>query len=132
MESKVAKDWLEALTHTANAKDFDAHMDLISKKVQVFGVPGYEVIGYDNWAAQCKHEFENNLLQQVSYEGMKVRVMTPGRIMFKILETVEGVDGTVNTNPLEILIEKEDDAKWRVTQERIISQEEYEHAGREH
>lgn len=132
MESKVAKKWLEELTHSANAKDFDSHMDLISKRVQVFGVPGHEVIGYDDWAAQCKHEFENNLLQQVSYEGMKVRVMTPGRIMFKIIETVEGVDGTVNTNPLEILIEKEDDAKWRVTQERIISQEEYEHAGREH
>ncbi len=132
MNSKVAKEWLEALVRTANEKDYDAHMDLISKRVQVFGVPGYEMIDYNAWAAQCKHEFENNLLKRVSYEGMKVRVMTPGRVMFKTKETVEGSDGMTNINPIEILLEREDDGKWRVVQERIISQEEYEHEGRQH
>src|SRR3989344_9677844 len=82
-DSTVAREWLAASARTANAKDFEAHMDLISRKVQVFGVPGLEVIGYDDWAKQCRHEFETGVLKNVSYDGMKVQVMTPGRVMFK-------------------------------------------------
>ena len=62
-------------------------MNLISKKVRVFGVPGFEVIDYNDWAAQCRHEFTAGLLKRVSYEGMQVRAMTPGRVMFKTKET---------------------------------------------
>ena len=57
MESKIAKEWMDELSRTANAKDFEAHIALISKQVQVFGFPDIEVIRYDDWAAQCKHEF---------------------------------------------------------------------------
>lgn len=125
MRSKVAEDWLAESARTANARDYAAHMDLVSRRVQVHGVPGFDVIGYDDWARQCRHEFATGLLQRVAYEGCKVRVMTPGRVMFKTIETVEGTDGTVNVNPLEVLLEKEADGKWRVVQERIITREEY-------
>ena len=54
MDSKSAKDMLEALARTANGHDFAAHMDLISPTVNVYGVPGFEVIGYDDWARQCR------------------------------------------------------------------------------
>ena len=128
-ESAVAREWLAASAHTANAKDYAAHMDLISRKVQVFGVPGIEVIGYDDWAKQCRHEFETGVLKNVSYDGMKVQVMTPGRVMFKTVETVEANDGTVQAHGVEIILEKETDGKWRVVQERILSREEAEHDG---
>lgn len=125
MRSKVAEDWLAESARTATARDYAAHMDLISRRVQVHGVPGFDVLSYDDWAKQCRHEFETGLLEAVRYEGCKVRVMTPGRVMFKTIETVEGSDGTVNVNPLEVLLEKEADGKWRVVQERIITREEY-------
>ena len=128
-DSTIAREWLEASARTANAKDYDAHMNLISRKVQVFGVPGIEVIGYDDWAKQCKHEFEIGLLKKVSYDGMKVQVMTPGRVMFKTIETVEASDGTINAQGVEIVLEKEADGKWRVAQERILTREEAEHDG---
>ena len=124
MESKVARDWLDALARTANAKDFTAHMDLISKQVQVFGVPGFEVIGYDDWARQCQHEFEQGILARVSYSGMKVQAMTPGRVMFKTLETLEPTTGESQTQGVEIVIVQENDGTWRVTQERVLSPEE--------
>ena len=126
-DSTVAREWLDASARTANAKDYDAHMDLISKKVQVFGVPGFESLGYEDWAKQSKHEFESGLLKRVSYAGMKVQVMLPGRVMFKTTETVEATDGSVQAHGVEIVLEKEPDGKWRVVQERILSPEETEH-----
>ena len=126
VDSKNAKDMLEALARTANAHDYTAHMDLISPTVNVYGVPGFEVIGYDDWVRQCRHEFDQGLLKQVGYEGLSVVSMTPGNVLFKTTETVEGTDGTINRHGVEILIRKEADGRWRVTQERILPAEEME------
>ena len=127
MDSKIARDWLAELARTANSRDYDAHMNLISKHVNVFGVPGFEVIGYDDWARQCRHEFANGLLAGVSYTGMNVTTMTPGRIMFKTIETVEGSDGSINHQGVEIVIAQEPDKQWRVIQERILPDDELAH-----
>jgi hypothetical protein len=124
MESKSAKDMLKAMALTANAKEYASHMDLISKDVTVYGVPGFEVINHHDWARQCKHEFEEGLLKRVSYEGLHVVTMAPGNVLFKTTETVEGTDGTINRHGLEILIRKEADGKWRVLQERILAEDE--------
>ena len=126
MESKPAKDMLEALALTANAGAYTSHMDLISKEVSVYGVPGFDVIGYDDWARQCQHEFDEGLLKRVSYEGLRVVTITSGNVLFKTIETVEGTDGTVNRHGLEVLIRKEADGKWRVLQERILALDEIE------
>jgi hypothetical protein len=119
MESRIAREWMDCLARSANARDYAAHMELVSSRVQVYGMPGFEVLGYADWAAQCRHEFETGILKSYRYEGIKVRAMTPLRIMFETRETVESTDGMVNTMLTEILIEKELDGKWRVVQEKI-------------
>jgi ketosteroid isomerase-like protein len=121
-----AQEFLDRRAETANTLDLDAHMNLISKDVSVFGVPGFDVIGYDDWYNQCKHEFENRLLKQVSYKGLNVLAETPEKIMFKSLETVEGEDVTVNTSGIEFIIQKEEDGVWRVSQERVLPADELE------
>jgi hypothetical protein len=115
-----AQEFLNQMAETANTLDLDADMNLISKDVSVFGVPGFDVIWYDDWFNQCKHEFENRLLKQVSYKGLNVLSETPEKIMFKSLETVKGEDGTVNTSGIEFIIQKEEDGVWRVSQERML------------
>lgn len=124
MESKPAADILEALALTANAGAYTSHMNLISKQVSVYGVPGFDVIGYDDWARQCQYEFDEGLLKRVSYEGLLLVTVTPGNVLFKTTETVEGNDGSVNCQGVEILIRKEADGKWRVLQERILAEDE--------
>lgn len=129
MESKnsadrPARDMLEALALTANAGAIISHMDLISKEVSVYGVPGFDVIGYDDWARQCEYEFDEGLLKRVSYEGLRMVTATPANLLFKTIETVEGSDGTVNCQGVEILIRREADGKWRVLQERILAADE--------
>ena len=121
-----AQSFLDLMATTANDLDLNEHMDLISKDVAVFGVPGFEVIGYQDWFNQCQHEFENKLLKKVSYQGLNVLAETPERVMFKSIETVEGSDGEKNSNGIEFIIQKEDDGQWRVSQERILPDDELE------
>jgi hypothetical protein len=117
-------EFLAVMAETANKLDLDAHMNLISKEVSVYGVPGFEVITYEDWFNQCKHEFENKLLSKVSYEGLNILAETADRVMFKSLETVEGSDGSVNTSGIEFILQKEEDGHWRVGQERILPDDE--------
>jgi hypothetical protein len=124
MSAEIARRWLDAVEQTARALDYEGHMNLISKRVQVFGTPGFEVIDYANWARQSRHEFEEQILADVQYRGLKVVVSQPERVMFRTVERVEASDGTVLEHGLEVLLEKEKDAQWRVVQERILSDEE--------
>ena len=130
MSEEIAKQWLEnSATTAATNKDHEAHMNLISKKVSLQGVPGFENIGYDDWTAQTKHEFENNVLKSVTYKGFKLLTSTLTHIMFKTFETVEANDGTINAQGVEMLLEKEEDGQWRLVQERILPDDEARHDG---
>lgn len=119
-------EFLAVMAETANKLDLDAHMNLISKQVSVYGVPDFEVITYEDWYKQCKYEFENKLLKKVSYEGLNILAETDDRVMFKSLETIEGSDGSLNTSGIEFIIQKEEDGQWRVGQERILPDDELE------
>jgi len=129
MSEEIAQQWLQKIINTAADKDHTAHMNLISKKVSLKGVPGYENIGYKDWTAQTKHEFENNILKSISYKGFKLVIATDTHIMFKTFETVLANDGGSNAQGIEILIEKEDDGEWRLVQERILPADESMHDG---
>lgn len=127
MSHEIAQSWLDETAKTASANDLTAHMNLISKHVSLTGVPGFDNIGYDDWFAQCEHEFSNKLLKSVVYRGLKIIVDTDTRIMFKTYETVIGADNETNAQGIEVLIEQEDDGVWRLTQERVLSAEESAH-----
>jgi len=127
MSLEIAQQWLENSATTASTNNLTDHMDLISKRVSLTGVPGFDNIGYDDWFAQCEHEFSNHLLKSVDYRGLMLIVDTDTRIMFKTYETVTGADNEVNAQGIEVLIEKEEDGVWRLTQERVLSEEESAH-----
>ena len=127
MPESIAKKWLTDSATTANNKNYEAHMGLISRNVSLQGVPGFENIGYDDWAAKCKHEFDNNILKCVSYDGFKMIADTDNRIMFKTFESVEATDGTINAQGIEVLLEKEADGIWRLLQERVLPDDETAH-----
>lgn len=68
----------------------------------------------------------NLISKQISYQGLNVIADTPDRIMFKPIETVEGVDGEINSNGIQFIIQKEEDGQWCVSQERILPADELE------
>ena len=123
---QIAKDWMSKLVSTVGERNYDGHMDLISKKVHVSGIAGFDSINYDSWARQCRHEFEDNIIRGVSYQGLKLLVYNDNQIMFKTYESVEGTDGFTQAQGIEVLLENEA-GNWRVIQERVLSPEEVKH-----
>ena len=125
----IAKKWLEDSARTATALDFDAHMQLISRQVAVHGVPDLDIIRYDDWAKQCRHEFAGKVLEKVTYRGFKLVGRNDNRIMFKTVECIKPRGANTVEQGLEVIIEEEKDGVWRVIQERILSAEEVAHDG---
>ena len=101
---------------TVNNKNLVAHMSLISKKISLQGVPGFEEIRFEDWQKQCQHEFKNNIIKQVTYSGLKMISATNTHVMFKTFEKVDATDGSGNAQGIEVLLEKEEDGIWRLIQ----------------
>ena len=126
----IAQEWLNASAETATNKDFEGHFNLISKKVRVTGVPGYDDgISYDDWARQSEQEFKDNVLDKVTYDGLKMSAHNDKQVMFKTMESVFANDGTHRSHGVEVLLEKEEDNVWRVIQERVMTHDECKHVG---
>lgn len=117
---QLAEQWLNRAADTAVQKDLDSHMGMISKRVSVEGVPGFDNIDYATWHAQCQHQFENAMIKSVAYKGFNLVEATAGKITFTVYETVVGTDGTLNEQIVEMTLEQEEDANWRLVQERVL------------
>lgn len=128
-EEQIVQNWLDACCRAIENYDHAAHMNLISHDVQVFGVPGFDVIGYADWFSQCEYEFNEKLIEHTSYDGLKICQSNEQQIMFLTNETIRATDGTVDTHPIEVVLSQETDGQWRVTQERLLSNEEAQHLG---
>ena len=117
---QIAEQWLTAAAESAGRKDLKGHMDMISKRVSVLGVPGFDNIDYDIWYKQCKHQFENAMIKSVAYKGFNLISATETQIMFSVFEAVVGSDGTLNEQIVEMSLEKEGDDVWRLVHERVL------------
>lgn len=126
---KIIHEWMQACSQTLAEHDIPGHLALISKQVKVHGVPDLEIIDYKDWAAQVEYEFSQKLIKSVEYRGDTIRAENQSEIMFLTMEVITAADGQVINNALEVLLNLEDDGKWRVVQERILGEEEARHFG---
>jgi len=117
---QIAEQWLTHAAETAGQKDLKGHMGMISKRVSVQGVPGFDSIDYDIWYKQCRHQFENAMIKSVAYKGFNLISSTETEIIFSVFEMVLGTDGGLNEQIVEMSLEKEDDDVWRLVQERVL------------
>ena len=117
---QIAEQWLAKAIGTAEQKDLMQHMGMISNRVSVQGVPGFDNIDYDTWYMQCKHQFENAMIKSIAYKGFNLVSATEDRIIFTVYEMVVGTDGTLNEQIVEKTLEKEGDGVWRLVLERIL------------
>lgn len=117
---QIAEQWLTRAIETAERKDLEQHMEMISKRVSVRGVPGFDNIDYDTWYTQCRHQFENAMIKSIAYKGFNLISVTEDQIVFTVYETVVGTDGTLNEQIVEKSLEKESDDVWRLVLERVL------------
>ena len=117
---QIAEKWLTEAAESAGKKDLKVHMGMISKRVSVQGVPGFDNIDYEIWYKQCKYQFENAMIKSVAYKGFNLISATETQIIFTVFEMVMGTDGTLNEQIVEMSLEKEEDDLWRLVQERVL------------
>jgi len=117
---QIAEEWLTQAAESAGQKDLKGHMGMISKRISLQGVPGFENIDYDIWFKQCRHQFENAMIKSIAYKGFNLVSATETQIIFTVFEVVVGTDGTLNEQIVEMSLEKEEHDVWRLVLERVL------------
>ena len=113
------RKWLSNITETIEAKDLNAHMDLVSENVAIYGMPGGKVLSYADWRSRRQSEFKRNLLKSVTYGNLKVKTFGLRRLIFDIEEIMDGSNGDMVIINKQVVLEEEQDNKWRVVEETI-------------
>ncbi len=111
--------WCMNMTSSVLQQDLDAHMQLVSTNIKVYGIPENGVIDYAGWKTRRKHEFASKQLLVLNYRNMRLITSTQRRLTFNVTETMVGKDGKMVILDKNIVLEKEADGQWRVVEENI-------------
>ena len=128
---KIINDWALASCETLENRDVEGHMNLISKQVKVYGLANHEFVDYKFWETQVKEQFSEGLVTSARYYLNSFRVENESLLVFTALEYLIEKDGNEHETPLEVVLFKEEDGVWRVTQQKILTKDEAQTAGLE-
>ncbi len=122
MSQELILNWLNQLSESVKNRDIDSHMALVSRNVQVYGLPNQDdPVDYNGWLQRRRSEFSRNILDKLSYAKLKIKTITLRRVGFDVQETMQATDGKLITIEKNILLEQEDDQQWRVVEETIYN-----------
>jgi hypothetical protein len=119
MSQELIVNWLHRLSETVRHRDLAGHMALVSSRVQVYGVPGRDVIDYQGWLKRRRNEFDSNLLTGLRHDNLQIKTITLRRLGFSVTETMQAREGSWFIIDKDIILEQEDDGEWRVVEETI-------------
>lgn len=119
VEKDIVQDWLNKMAHSVALRDLEMHMGLVSKNVQVYGIPGIRQLGHHDWKGRRRNEFEQNLLHSLSYDCIKIKTAALRRLIFSVEETMQAMNDNTLIIDKVIVLELEQDKVWRVVEERI-------------
>ncbi|HEB85489.1 MAG TPA: hypothetical protein ENI68_00495 [Gammaproteobacteria bacterium] len=119
MPQTIIGNWLEQLTRSVAKRDLTAHMRLVSERVQVYGLPGGQIIDYRQWKKRRHTEFSQAQLLALSYRLLNIKTITPRRLGFHVEEIMQACNGMCIFIDKDIILEREADDHWRVVEEHI-------------
>lgn len=111
--------WCLGMTDSVRNADLDAHMQLVSKRVKVYGVPSKDVIDYRDWETRRRYEFSHGEILALNYQKIRLISSTLRRIRFSTNETTVAKNGKMLLLNKNIILEREDDDVWRVVEENV-------------
>lgn len=127
--SDIVTGWAMASCETLERRDVEAHMDLISRDVKVYGLANQDSVDYTFWHQQVREQFSQGLVRSVRYDLHAVRADSDSLILFTAIEYLTDNQGTEHESPIEVALAKEPDGVWRVIQEKVLSRDEAQAAG---
>lgn len=115
----IAQQWLGSLSFSAATWNLNEHMELISRDVQVHGLPAAGVVDYAGFKRRRHNEFNNKLLLSITHKGLELIERQAEQITFAVKETLKSTRGESFVLDKEIRLRCESDGKWRAVQETI-------------
>jgi len=125
---KIVRHWMMQVSQAIATHDHKAHMNLISKNVKVYGVPGTDLIEYKDWSTQCEKEFKKRLVEQMRYTNLSVVMMTDKQILFYVNEVIYASSGAIYDQSVKAVIALEK-RQWRITQLQVLNKREARQCG---
>mgnify|MGYP000214016621 CR=1 FL=1 len=113
--------WCIDISQSIQQQDIAKHMQLVSQRVQVYGMPSKDTINYRQWKARRKNEFTRDWLLAINFKEIRLISNTPKRLRFNTQETMLGKDGKMVLLDKNITLELEEDETWRVIEEKVNS-----------
>ena len=126
---EIVNAWALASCETLEQHDIEAHMNLISKEVKVYGLANHEFVDYNFWHNQVKEQFSQGLVKTLRYYLHSMRADSDSLILFTAIEYLTDKDGKEHESNLEGALAKEEDGVWRVIQEKVLTEDEARTAG---
>ena len=119
LAEQTVRSWFMSMSGSVQSRDIEQHMQHVSKKISVYGMPSKGVISYKEWKSRRHFEFKNDELLALNYQGIRIISCSNKRITFNTSETMVGKDGKMVILDKNIIIENEDDGAWRVVEENV-------------
>ncbi|GAB4301124.1 MAG: hypothetical protein Kow0096_21680 [Thiohalomonadaceae bacterium] len=115
----IAEQWLKAYAYTVATNNIDAHLDLVSKRLQVVGISRDGFLEYREWAQRRRNDMEKRRLLRVTYHNLVMGQCSPGRMRFTVEETIKSTQGETYVLNKEVVLNLETDGKWREVEEFV-------------
>jgi len=116
---KIIYNWLDELSFSAATWNLEEHMQLVSHQVKVTGIPNAGSIDYSGWKLRRKNEFDKKLLRSLTYRLHNILDEQDKCLRFTVEETMKASNGKSIVIDKEVTLQKEDDGRWRVRNERF-------------
>lgn len=129
MSENIVNQWLSSYAASAVDGELENHMSHISKEVQVYGVPGFDVVSYDDWRNQCAQEFPQKLIRSLDYDDIRIRPIDDQNIAFLTQEKIVTSEGKEIRQAVEMVLVLNEEEIWLLKQLRILNDEEKAQAG---
>ena len=120
--NKIVIQWLNDLAYSVATWDLDAHMALVSERVEV-SIPGVDRIDYHGWKLRRHNEFKKKLIHSLYHRNIQILEARPDFISFGVQEQIRDHSNKCIELKKEVTLHQEQAGKWKVVREDVLSVE---------
>jgi len=115
----IAEQWLKAYAYTVATGNVDAHLDLVSTRLQVVGISRRGFLEYRDWAKRRRNDIAKGRLLRVSHRQLELGACAAGRLCFRVEETLKSNRGETYVLDKDVVLNLDPDGKWREVEEFV-------------
>jgi len=115
----IVEEWLKTFAYTVATHDIEAHLDHVSRRLQVVGLTKNGFLDYRDWTNRRRNDMREMRLLRLSYKNLKIAGLEQKRLRFYVEETIKSTNGESYEIDKDAFLEQEPDGKWRLVEEQV-------------